>query len=121
VFSFTFIRKMSETDVEGAELAMVVGQTAPLAKVQDLKMLRSSLPMIQQQGNINADEMFQQIENLRVIVQRKVLLVLENGLQNRSDMLEPLRQRLDRRGHAYLPFMEGGHEDNWTVALPPLP
>ena len=32
VFSFTFIRKMSETDVEGAELVAVVRQTAPLAR-----------------------------------------------------------------------------------------
>jgi len=99
VVSFTFIRKMSETDVEGAELVAVVGQIAPLAKVQDLKMLRSSLSMIQQQGNINSERMFQQqIENSRVIVQRKVLLVLENDLKNRSDTLELLRMSLFANG-----------------------
>ena len=98
VVSFTFIREMDETDVERAELVAVVGQTAPLAKVQDLKMLRSSLSMVQQQGNINANKMFQQIENSRVIVQSKVLLVLENNLQNRSDTLELLRMSLFANG-----------------------
>jgi hypothetical protein len=42
--------------------------------------------------------MFQQIENWRVIVQRKVLLVLENDLQNRSDALELLRMSLFANG-----------------------
>ena len=41
--------------------------------------------------------MFQQIENLRVIVQRKVLLV-ENDLKNRSDTLELLRMSLFANG-----------------------
>jgi hypothetical protein len=90
---------VSKTNVGGAELVAVVGQTAPLAKVQDLKMLRSSLSMIQQQGNINSERMFQQqIENSRVIVQRKVLLVLENDLKNRSDTLELLRMSLFANG-----------------------
>ena len=76
----------------------VVGQSAPLAKVQDLKMLRSSLSMIQQQGNIDAEKMFQHIENSREIVQRKVLLVFENHLNNRSDALELLRMSLFANG-----------------------
>jgi hypothetical protein len=89
---------MSETIDEGAELVAVVRQTAPLAKVQDLKMLRSSLSMIQQQGNIDAEKMFQHIENSREIVQRKVLLVFENHLNNRSDALELLRMSLFANG-----------------------
>jgi len=47
--------------------------------------------MIQQQGNINAEKMSQQVENSRMVVQRKVLLALENDLHNRSDTLELLR------------------------------
>jgi len=42
--------------------------------------------------------MFDQIENSRVIVQRKVLLVLENDLKNRSDTLELLRMSLFANG-----------------------
>ena len=42
--------------------------------------------------------MFHQIENSRVIVQRKVLLVLENDLKNRSDTLELLRMSLFANG-----------------------
>jgi hypothetical protein len=89
---------MEETIDEGTERATVVEQTAPLAQVSDLKMLKSSLSMIQQQGNINSEKMFQYIETTRAIVQRKVLLVLENGLTNGSDALELLRAALFANG-----------------------
>ena len=44
--------------------------------------------------------MFHQIENSRVVVQRKVLLVSENDLKNRSDTLELLRMSLFANGWA---------------------
>jgi hypothetical protein len=89
---------MEDTIDEGTGLGAVVGQTAPLALLSDLKMLKSSLSMIQQQGNINSEKMFQYIETTRAIVQRKVLLVLENGLTNGSDALELLRAALFANG-----------------------
>jgi hypothetical protein len=49
---------MEDTIDEGTGLGAVVGQTAPLALLSDLKMLKSSLSMIQQQGNINSEKMF---------------------------------------------------------------
>jgi hypothetical protein len=99
VVSFTF-SQMSETMQGGGELVAVVEQTAPIAQIHDLKMLKSSLSMIQQQGHINAEKMSQYMEKTRVIVQRKVLVVLENDLVNRSDALELLRMSLFANGWA---------------------
>ena len=71
---------MGEVIDEGTELAAMVEQTAPKATVPDLMLLRSSLIIIQQQGNISADKMLQYVETTRNIVQRKIVLVLENDL-----------------------------------------
>jgi hypothetical protein len=107
---------VSKTNVGGAELVAVVGQTAPLAKVQDLKMVRSSLSM-KQQGNINSERMFHQIENIlaRDCSAQGLTCVGERFEEPfrhvGASPHEPLRQRLDRRGRVYLPFMEVGHEN----------
>lgn len=75
---------------EGVEL-VAVEQRVPLASEADLRLLRSSLSLIAQQGGINATRMAQQIESSRTIVRRKVELMLESGLSDRSDALEMTR------------------------------